>query len=154
MVAGTAVASTVADMAAATTANERKERASGPLFFAQHIACAGVPTKGASTKEFAMPNFRNVLMRAALAAGVAGAVLTAAVAPADARVVCNRYRCWHVHHHHYYGPGYYGSGLTLGFGFGGGGHGHGGGHRGGGHGGGGHGGGGHGGGHGGGGHHH
>ena len=87
-----------------------------------------------------MSSFRNIVMRAALAAGVAGAVLAAT--PADARIVCNRYHCWHVHHH-YYGSGYYGSGLTLGFGFGGG-HGHGGGHRGGGHGGG----------HGGGGHHH
>ncbi len=105
-----------------------------------------------------MPNIRNILMRAALAAGVAGAVLAATAGPAEARIVCNRYHCWHVHRHYY--DGYYGSGLTLGFGFGGGGHGHGGGGHGGGHGGGGHGGGGHGGGghggggHGGGGHHH
>ncbi len=86
-----------------------------------------------------MPRFLNILQRAVLAAGVTGAVLAATAAPADARIVCNRYRCWHVHHYPYYGPGYYGSGLSIGFGFGGG-HGHGGGgHGGGGHGGGGHG---------------
>ncbi len=95
-----------------------------------------------------MTTLRKILTHAALAAAVIGgsAVLTASAA--DARVVCNRWHCWHVYgppyydryddpyYDPYYAPGYYGPGISLGFNFGGGGHHwHGGGWHGGGHGG-------------------
>ena len=88
--------------------------------------------------------FGNVLKKTALAAMLAGSALVAMASPSEARVVCNRWHCWHTHYGYYdpyydpyyepsyYGPGYYGGpGVTFGFNFGGG-HYHGGGHHGGG----------------------
>ncbi len=90
-----------------------------------------------------MTKLGKVLTHAALAASLIGGIAAATATPAEARTVCNRYHCWHVHGYYgdpyydpYYYPSYYGPGVTFGFGFGGG-HGHGGWH-GGGHGGGGH----------------
>ncbi|MEJ0025959.1 MAG: hypothetical protein WDN01_08025 [Rhizomicrobium sp.] len=100
-----------------------------------------------------MTKLGQVLTRTALAAAILGGTAALTATPASARVVCNRYHCWHVHGYYdpyydpYYYPSYYGPGVTFGFNFGGG-------HYHGGHGGGFHGGGFHGGGFHGGGHHH
>jgi hypothetical protein len=72
--------------------------------------------------EVAMTKFKNVFARAALAAFVIGGTAAVTTSAADARVVCNRWHCWHTYG--YYGDpyydGYYGPGLAVGFGFGGG----------------------------------
>ncbi|HEX4301802.1 MAG TPA: hypothetical protein VHZ78_03355 [Rhizomicrobium sp.] len=97
-----------------------------------------------------MTKLRKVLARAALAAAVIGGTAAVTASPASARVVCNRYHCWHVYSGYYpyadpyndpyyypsyYGPGYYGPGVSFGINIGGGHHWHGGGgfHGGGGH---------------------
>ena len=100
-----------------------------------------------------MTKLKKILTSVALAATVIGGTAALTTTSASARVVCDRWHCWHTHYGYYgdpyydgYYPSYYGPGVTFGFGFGGGGHGHwhgGGGHY---HGGGGF--------HGGGGHHH
>ena len=83
-----------------------------------------------------MTRLRKVLTHAALAAAVIGGAAALTATSADARIVCNRWHCWHVYdpyydpyYYPYYGPAYYGPGVSLGFTFGGGGHHwHGGGH--------------------------
>jgi hypothetical protein len=81
-----------------------------------------------------MTRLRKVLTRTALAAALIGGVAAITATPAAARVVCNRYHCWHVYDpyyddpyydpyyypSYYYGPRYYGPGVTFGFNFGGG----------------------------------
>ena len=90
-----------------------------------------------------MTKFKKILTSAAMAAAVIGGTAVVTASPADARVVCDRWHCWHTHYGYYgdpyyydsdyYGPGYYGPGVTFGFNFGGGGrHFHGGGFHGGG----------------------
>jgi hypothetical protein len=81
-----------------------------------------------------MTKFKKILTGAALAVTVMGGMAAVTATPASARVVCDRWHCWHTRGYYdpyydsdYYGPGYYGPGVTFGFGFGGG-RGHGGGH--------------------------
>lgn len=80
-----------------------------------------------------MTKLRKILTRAALAAAVIGGTAAVTASPASARVVCDRFHCWHVYRHYgpyyddpyydpYYYPSYYGPGVTFGFNFGGGGH--------------------------------
>ncbi len=91
-----------------------------------------------------MTRLKRILGHAALAAAIIGGTAAMTATSADARVVCNRFHCWHVYDRYYddpyydpyYYPSYYGPGVAFGFGFGGGGHNwHGGGFHGGGHGG-------------------
>ena len=78
-----------------------------------------------------MTKLRKALTSAALAAAVIGGTVALTATPASARVVCDRWHCWHVYSRYYddpyydpyYYPSYYGPGVTFGFGFGGG-HGH------------------------------
>jgi len=74
-----------------------------------------------------MTRFGKVLARAAIAAAVIGGTAALTATPAAARVVCNRFHCWHVYgpyydpyYDPYYYPSYYGPGVTFGFNFGGG----------------------------------
>ncbi len=75
-----------------------------------------------------MTKLRKVLTQAALAAAVIGGSAALTATSADARVVCNRWHCWHVYgpgyydpyYDPYYYPSYYGPGVTFGFNFGGG----------------------------------
>jgi len=86
-----------------------------------------------------MTSLKTILGRAALAAVIIGGTAAVTATPAAARVVCNRFHCWHVYDRYYddpyydpyYYPSYYGPGVTFGFNFGGGHHWHGGGFHGG-----------------------
>ncbi|HJW40606.1 MAG TPA: hypothetical protein VJ476_05170 [Rhizomicrobium sp.] len=87
-----------------------------------------------------MKKFGKVFAQAAIAAALIGGTVALSATPASARVVCNRWHCWHVYgygpyydgyYDPYYYPSYYGPGVSFGFNFGGGHGGHGGGHSGG-----------------------
>jgi hypothetical protein len=75
--------------------------------------------------EIAMTNLKKLLTSAALAVAVIGGTAAVTATPASARIVCDRWHCWHTHYYGgyydpYYYPSYYGPGVTFGFGFGGG----------------------------------
>lgn len=74
-----------------------------------------------------MRKFGKVFAQAAIAAALIGGTVALSATPASARVVCNRFHCWHVYDPYYdgyydpyYYPSYYGRGVTFGFNFGGG----------------------------------